>query len=219
MTPYEEAAQRLYSGYYNNGIRSEANPGGFAGDGHEVNFKAALADVGLVVSAVALAVTLLPAGAPNAAAALRAAEDAQEWYLATKAQAEFFRPVSVAELWEGLDNTKFLSALGLFSSAESRPLAWSPTLLLSRRDGLSRDVTLLGHTTLPSPTDFIKGQAGRIRLGIGGVGGWTLSTGLAWKFPLGQHELSGAPGQVDSLTYYVHAPNDIEAVLIRGFSA
>lgn len=218
MTPYEDAVVRLSTGYYNSGIKSVGNPGGFAGDGHETNFPAALADVGLIVSTLATAAAMIPAAAPNAAAAQAAADDAREWYNATKAQADFFKPVSAAELWAGLNNTKFLSALGLFAASESIPQPFGSTITLDGNAGLCRHWTMTGNATLATPVNFKKGQSGRWRITMGGVGGFLLATSTVFRFPLGLEDLSGAPGAVDVISYYCHAPDDIECVTVRSFA-
>ncbi|MNU42673.1 hypothetical protein D3C71_314380 [compost metagenome] len=72
MTPL----QRLLTGYYNSGVVSEANPGGFADGGHVVNFPAALADLGAVADGIVLDADAIAGAGEKAAQAAASAEAA-----------------------------------------------------------------------------------------------------------------------------------------------
>lgn len=76
MTAYSDAVTRLTTAYYNSGVKSVANPGGFAGFGHAVNFPLALADVGIVFDELDASLALIAGAAPAAAAAAASAADA-----------------------------------------------------------------------------------------------------------------------------------------------
>lgn len=64
------ASDRLAGGYYNSSPVSGGNPGGLSGNGHVVNFPAALADLGAVAGEVAAASTAAQASATAAANAV-----------------------------------------------------------------------------------------------------------------------------------------------------
>ena len=76
MTAYSDAVTRLTTAYYNSGVKSVANPGGFAGFGHAVNFPLALVDVGIVFEELDASLLLIAGAAPAAAAAAGSAADA-----------------------------------------------------------------------------------------------------------------------------------------------
>ena len=107
--------------------------------------------------------------------------------------------------------------MALIQAAKSEPVAFAPTMTLSRLDGWSRHLTMTANATLADPADFVAGQSGRIRVEMGGAGGYTLSFGPAWRLPPDLDDLSGPPGSIDAVPYFVHAPDDIEAVVMRGW--
>lgn len=99
MTAYSDAVTRLTTAYYNSGVKSVANPGGFAGFGHAVNFPLALADVGIVFDELDASLALIAGVTPAAAAAAASAADALAYKnLAQTARtdAETARDVAVA---------------------------------------------------------------------------------------------------------------------------
>lgn len=218
MSAFDDAMARLDAGYYNPNPQTEANPGGMGGYGYLTSLFAMLQDLVAVGMSIGGAATLIRDAAPAAGAARAASDDALAYYNATKAKADFFNPVSLAELRAGTNNTKFLSALGLFSFGVSTVLPWAATMAPSRHDGVSRHLTMTGHATLANPTDFVAGQSGRFRFTMGGAGGYTLSYGLAYRFPLGIKSISGGVGSIDTMSYYVHAANDLECYLGRGLA-
>ena len=71
------ALERLQSGYYNSAPVSGANPGGLGGDGHVVNFPAALDDIAAAVSEILVDAEAIAGAGPAAAAAAAASAEAQ----------------------------------------------------------------------------------------------------------------------------------------------
>lgn len=216
MSAVDEALARLGSNYYNPNPATPDNPGGLGGYGYVTNLFALKSDLAMVIAYVQPAVGLVTSIEPIAGAVQAAADDAMATLNATRAAAEFFKALPIAEIWKGTDNTRFLSALGLFNAAASTPLNWAATITPSRLAGFNRHVTVAGHTVLANPADYVPGQSGRIRFTVGGAGGWVLSAGSAYRFPLGIEDISGTPGAVDTMTYFVHAPDDIECAMLRG---
>lgn len=99
MTAYSDAVGRLTGGYWNNGVRSLSNPGGFAGNGHYPNFIAALGDVGILFDQLDATLTLIGGATPAAAAAADSAAEALTYRNAAqtaKTDAETARDVAVA---------------------------------------------------------------------------------------------------------------------------
>ncbi|MFD3263325.1 hypothetical protein [Phenylobacterium ferrooxidans] len=99
MSAYSDAVTRLTTAYYNSGVKSVANPGGFAGFGHGVNFPAALGDVGIVFANLDASLALIAGAAPAASAAAASASAAatSATNAATaKTAAETARDVAVA---------------------------------------------------------------------------------------------------------------------------
>lgn len=87
MTAYSDAVTRLTTAYYNSGVKSVANPGGFAGFGHAVNFPLALADVGIVFDDLGASLPLIAGAAPAATAAAASALEASGYKDAAEAAA------------------------------------------------------------------------------------------------------------------------------------
>lgn len=77
MTAYSDAVTRLTGAYYNSGVKSVSNPGGFAGFGHAVNFPLALADVGIVFDDLGASLALIAGAEPAATAAAASALEAE----------------------------------------------------------------------------------------------------------------------------------------------
>lgn len=218
MSAVDEALARLGSNYYNPNPATPDNPGGLGGYGYVTNLFKLKDDLALVIGYIRPAAGMILSVSETAGAAQAAADDAFQSFNATRMIAELFKALPIAEIWKGTNNDRYLSALGLFNAAASTPLAWSATVTPSRLAGWNRHVTVTGHTVFANPTDYLPGQSGRLRITVGGAGGWTAGYGSAWRFPLGYRDISGGAGSVDILSYFVHAPDDIEAVLVRGFA-
>ncbi|MFN3513466.1 MAG: hypothetical protein ACK41C_10495 [Phenylobacterium sp.] len=216
---YQEARDRLLSGYYNSGIQSVANPGGLNGDGHVQNFPAALVDLGTVLAYISTAAEQILMGSEHAAAAQLSADDALQSANAALAAAAQFLPLTVAEIRAFLDNTKFLSALGLIQSAASVNMPFATTMTPDLDAGFNRHVNALtAHAVLANPTNHKPGHSGRFRFQQDATGGRTLSFGSFYYFPLGVKDIALAPNAITTVSYFVHSSTFIEAALLRGFA-
>ena len=85
--------------------------------------------------------------------------------------------------------------------------------------GRNFHVTLAGNRTLANPTNQVAGQSGRILVTQDGTGSRTLAYGANWRFPGGAPTLSTGAGDIDMITYDVHASGTIYATLIKDFTA
>jgi hypothetical protein len=218
VSAFDDALARL-TGHYNANPKTPGNPGGMGGYGHLTNFEAALQDVFTVMSWLKPSALQVLGVAGYAGAAAAAAADAEARCNATHARAEFFRSLTVPEIWAFGDNDRFLGALALLESNVSIPLAWAATLTPDQADGWCRHTVLEAHTVLKLPANRKPGMAGRYRFQQPVGGGVTLSYEVGYRFPQGVKDIASTAGAVSCVNYYVHAADDIEAVVTRGYVA
>lgn len=218
MSAFDDALARL-TGYYNANPKTLVNPGGMGGYGHLTNFEAALQDIFTVLTWLKPSALQVLGVAGYAAAAAAAAADAEASFNATDARAEFFRSLTVPEIWAFLDNDRFLGARALLESNVSTPLAWAATLTPDQNDGWCRHTVLQAATVLKLPANREPGMAGRYRFHQPAGGGVTLSYEVGYRFPQGVKDIASAANAVSCVNYYVHAADDIEAVVTRGYVA
>lgn len=73
----QDVWSRLANGYYNSNPKSASNPGGMASDGHQLNFPAALIDLGTALIQAGIDAQALNAAQPSILAAVNAVSAAQ----------------------------------------------------------------------------------------------------------------------------------------------
>ena len=217
MSAFEDALARLATDYYNVNPKTPTNPGGLGGYGHTTSMFELKTDLATVAASMQPAVAQVLSAAPAAGAAQASADDALAWFNATKAKADFFKPLTPAEIWAWVNDTKFFSAAQMLAASKSQPLAFATPLVLDGLGGFNRHTVVTSHFTLANPTNSPPGVSGRIRFQMGGTGGYTMALGSAWKLTLGMDDLSTAVGSIDTLSNYVHDANNIEATLSPGF--
>jgi hypothetical protein len=79
MSALTDARARLAAGYYNSSPKSVGNPGGLAANGHQINFPAACADLGLTLTQAGIDAAALAAAMPTITAGVTAAADAMTY--------------------------------------------------------------------------------------------------------------------------------------------
>ena len=178
MTPYEAAVLRLTTAYYNSGLRSVANPGGFGDDGHEVNFPAALADVGDVGAFIAAAAGRLLGVDDAAGAALAARDDVIQLVAFAEAAAAQFTPATPGQIRAGLDDVHFVTALRLMQAAGPVAVPYAANLLFDFAGGWNREVTLTGNPTVGEPQNARRG----ITYILDFIGGYQPAFHTCWDF-------------------------------------
>lgn len=200
MTAYTDALARLTTAYYNNGLLTIANPGGFAANGHYTNFPLALADVGIVfdniddsltalaaqsagfTAALAAAAADAAAAAASAAAAGASAADALAAKIAAEAAAGTFTKATAAEIRAKTEDAHYFTAKGLSDAGVSTALADAATIAWDMSTGWNKTVTIGASRTLGAPTNSVEGDTGSLRVIWGGAGGWALSFHACWDF-------------------------------------
>jgi hypothetical protein len=101
------------------------------------------------------------------------------------------------------------------SGASIKSLTDAATIAVDLSTGTNFSVTLGGSRTLGNPTGITTGQNGFIVVSQDGTGGRSLSYSSDWKFSQGiPPNLSSGPNDVDILSYYVRASNNIVADII-----
>lgn len=217
LAEFEAAMGRLSSDYYNANPKTPANPGGMGGYGHVVNLFALEEDLFTVVNFLKPAALQILGVAGYAYNAAASAADALASFNATKAKAEFFKSLTASDIWKFLNNDRFLGALALLESNVSTPLAWAATLTPDQDAGWCRHTVLQANTVLKLPANRRAGMSGRYRFQQPAAGGATLSYEVGYRFPQGVKDIATAANAVSCVSYYVHAVDDIEAVVTRGY--
>ena len=219
LAEFDAAMGRLSGGYYNANPKSATNPGGLGGYGHVTNLFALKDDLFTVVDFLKPAALQIQGVAGYAYNAAASAADALASFNATKGKAEFFKSLTASDIWKFLNNDRFLGALALLESNVSTPLAWAATLTPDQNDGWCRHTVLGGNTVLKLPANRKPGMAGRYRLQQPPGGGATVSYEVGYRFPQGVKDIATAANSVSCVNYYIHAADDIEAVVTRGYVA
>lgn len=87
------------------------------------------------------------------------------------------------------DNTKAFTAAGVAAGEAEVTLGYSGANIVTSGDAApdmadftNAVITLTQNSTLPNPTNAVAGKTGRIRVVVGGSGGYTLGFGSAWDF-------------------------------------